>query len=148
MCDSCSPCPYDNPDCPAPGQPMGDGFHQSCYLAQRDRDNRELAAEAARPRLVKRGNKYELMVPANSDYHVEVVRSGSEPRDFRAPLYKRGEPDCLSCAEGMSRDECPESKRPCGHHCDCSWDQDECCWCGATFGEVGDPDYGVPKPRP
>lgn len=27
---------------------------------------------------------------------------------------------CLSCPEGMPEGECSESKRPCGHHCNCS----------------------------
>ena len=42
--------------------------------------------------------------------------------------------ECLTCEEDPSdaaKGECPESKRPCGHHCDCMWDQDQCCWCGA-----------------
>lgn len=56
---------------------------------------------------------------------------------------------CLSCAEEIPEGECPEcpnSKRPCGHHCDCSWVQDECCWCGAIFGDVDDPSFGRPRP--
>lgn len=52
---------------------------------------------------------------------------------------------CLSCGEDMPRNECPNSKRACGHHCDCSWEQDRCCWCGAVFGDVDDPDSGKPK---
>lgn len=51
---------------------------------------------------------------------------------------------CVSCGEGMPHNECPTSKRLCGHHCDCSWTQDICDWCGATFGDVDDPDFGVP----
>ncbi len=45
--------------------------------------------------------------------------------------------ECASCPEGMPRGECEESRRPCGHHCNCSWDQDICHWCGAEFGEDG-----------
>lgn len=33
--------------------------------------------------------------------------------------------------------ECPTSKRPCGHHCNCSWVHDSCHWCGVEFGEEG-----------
>lgn len=44
--------------------------------------------------------------------------------------------ECGSCGEdGTEINECPKSKRPCGHHCNCSWTQDACCWCGATFDE-------------
>lgn len=42
---------------------------------------------------------------------------------------------CSSCAEGMPKHECTNSKRSCGHHCNHSWEQDKCCWCGAEFGE-------------
>ncbi len=41
---------------------------------------------------------------------------------------------CTSCEEGLPKNECPNSKRPCGHHCNHSWNQDECCWCGQKFG--------------
>jgi hypothetical protein len=44
--------------------------------------------------------------------------------------------ECFSCGEGLKPGECPESRRECGHHCNHSWDQDQCCWCGAEFGEV------------
>lgn len=43
--------------------------------------------------------------------------------------------ECYSCGEHMPRDECPASERPCGHHCNHSWTQDVCDWCGAGFGE-------------
>lgn len=46
--------------------------------------------------------------------------------------------DCTSCAEGAPRGECPQSERPCGHHCNHSWSHDSCCWCGTAFGEDGD----------
>ena len=47
------------------------------------------------------------------------------------------DPVCSSCGmEGAEENECQKSKRGCGHHCNCSWTQDECCWCGAEFGEV------------
>jgi hypothetical protein len=32
-------------------------------------------------------------------------------------------------------DMCTKSKRFCGHHCNCSWEQDSCCWCGYEWGE-------------
>ena len=31
--------------------------------------------------------------------------------------------------------ECPNSQRPCGHHCNHSWSHDSCCWCGKEFSE-------------
>lgn len=43
--------------------------------------------------------------------------------------------ECLSCGEECEKNECPESKRECGHHCNHSWSHDECCWCGKEFGE-------------
>lgn len=42
--------------------------------------------------------------------------------------------DCTSCLEQFP-ERCPESKRSCGHHCNHSWDQDQCCWCLKEFGE-------------
>lgn len=54
------------------------------------------------------------------------------------------EDDCVSC--GMPPDQltCSRSKRPCGHHCNCSWTQDVCHWCGAEFGDVDEPGFGEP----
>jgi hypothetical protein len=45
--------------------------------------------------------------------------------------------DCVSCPEKMPLKECPKSLRPCGHHCNHSWEQDRCHWCGVEFGEDG-----------
>lgn len=46
--------------------------------------------------------------------------------------------DCSSCGEEVPTvNECQKSKRPCGHHCNHSWSQDECCWCGKTFEGEG-----------
>ncbi len=43
--------------------------------------------------------------------------------------------ECLGCE--MEEDErCPQSKRPCGHHCNHIWTHDECHWCGLK--EYGD----------
>jgi len=42
---------------------------------------------------------------------------------------------CASCDNEMPLNECPNSKRECGHHCNHSWTHDECCWCGKEFGE-------------
>lgn len=44
--------------------------------------------------------------------------------------------DCSSCWELMPINECPKSKRACGHHCNHSWSHDECDWCGKEFEEV------------
>lgn len=43
--------------------------------------------------------------------------------------------DCVSCGEEIAPQDCQNGKRPCGHHCNCSWTQDVCCWCGKEFGE-------------
>lgn len=48
--------------------------------------------------------------------------------------------ECLSCEQEMPRGECFASARSCGHHCNCSWTQDFCHWCGEEFGETS----GVP----
>jgi len=45
------------------------------------------------------------------------------------------DPVCTSCGEEMPKNECPHSQRPCGHHCNCAWVQDQCCWCGKEFGD-------------
>jgi hypothetical protein len=47
------------------------------------------------------------------------------------------ENECITCTEDppdARRGECPKSRRPCGHHCNCSWIQDACCWCGWEEG--------------
>jgi hypothetical protein len=47
-------------------------------------------------------------------------------------------PHCFSCTEGNPEGECPNSNLSCGHHCDCSWTQDICHYCGKEFGEEGE----------
>lgn len=44
-------------------------------------------------------------------------------------------PDCASCGDPVA-ESCPESKRPCMHHCNHSWTHDGCCWCGRVWGEA------------
>ena len=46
------------------------------------------------------------------------------------------EGECGSCGEGIPEQECPESKRPCGHHCNHVWTHDICDWCGTEFGDT------------
>jgi hypothetical protein len=47
--------------------------------------------------------------------------------------------DCATCGEGIApNSECPKSKRPCGHHCNHSWEQDHCHWCDQEIGEDHD----------
>lgn len=39
--------------------------------------------------------------------------------------------ECNTCSEPIFEDEkCPNSEKPCGHHCNHSWTHDHCCWCG------------------
>lgn len=66
-----------------------------------------------------------------------VYAAGGAVACIRAILGGVIVPECVSCGEGLPRGECPESKRPCGHHCNHSWSHDGCDWCGAMFGEVG-----------
>ena len=55
------------------------------------------------------------------------------------------DPECDTCTEPGSgiEGECPMSKRPCGHHCNCVWENDHCHWCDAEVNEDGDliPNY-------
>lgn len=55
--------------------------------------------------------------------------------DMRDRDFSIYDDDCSSCGEEMPLNECPKSKRACGHHCNHSWTADECCWCGKQFGE-------------
>lgn len=61
-----------------------------------------------------------------------------------SPLWHQPEPpiddECLTCTEDPEgteypKGECPGGRRPCGHHCNCSWIHDHCHWCNAEFGE-------------
>ena len=42
--------------------------------------------------------------------------------------------ECYSCGEGLPINDCSKSKKGCGHHCNCSWVHDSCCWCKLEFG--------------
>lgn len=58
--------------------------------------------------------------------------------------------DCLTCGEIADVEkECPGSKRPCGHHCNCIWIHDRCHWCRAHINDdgelVGDDGQVVPE---
>lgn len=68
---------------------------------------------------------------------------GACSRSATQPAGPDPAPKCFSCSEGVPRDACPKSKRPCGHHCDCSWEQDQCCWCGMEFGAGDDTETNV-----
>lgn len=62
--------------------------------------------------------------------------------------------ECLTCTEcGYPLNECPNSKRPCGRHCNCSWIHDHCHWCDKEFGSDEDElleslDFPTPEPEP
>lgn len=53
------------------------------------------------------------------------------------------EPNCGTCGEieahlvDPESEKCPQSKVPCGHHCNHSWTHDICCWCRGHWGEGG-----------
>ena len=47
---------------------------------------------------------------------------------------RRVNDECLSCSEDDD-EKCPNSRRPCGHHCNHSWTHDACDWCGKEWGE-------------
>jgi hypothetical protein len=47
--------------------------------------------------------------------------------------------ECLACGgDDELQDLCPESHRPCGHHCNHWSDGDECDWCGAPEADPED----------
>lgn len=76
--------------------------------------------------------------------HLILLVSQDELTDL--PEYREQRADfdaeCSSCTEDFA-EKCPKSERPCGHHCNHSWDQDQCCWCGKEFGETCDHGQGV-----
>jgi len=69
--------------------------------------------------------------------------------DIAASAHISGLPEdeCLTCTEGgIPEGECKKSLRPCGHHCNCSWSQDCCHWCGAELD--GDDVVSFPAEAP
>jgi len=56
-------------------------------------------------------------------------------KDANAVINDELDDECISCSEGLEQNECPQSKRVCGHHCNHSWSHDQCCWCNKEFGE-------------
>lgn len=54
---------------------------------------------------------------------------------FKAVNWEVALTPCGTCGEGPPEGECPQSKRPCGHHCNHVWDDGACHWCGKVFGE-------------
>ena len=40
---------------------------------------------------------------------------------------------CGEVGDADQEMQCPKSKRVCGHHCNCVWTHDDCCWCGKDF---------------
>jgi len=68
--------------------------------------------------------------------------NGSAPLTFSAVKQALAIPaeggECGTCGEGdFPQGECPESKRPCGHHCNHVWTHDQCDWCGKHFDAEG-----------
>ena len=42
--------------------------------------------------------------------------------------------ECDTCGEVEGVEgECANPKRVCGHHCNCMWTHDSCCWCAVRF---------------
>ena len=52
---------------------------------------------------------------------------------------------CTACCEDSPEDECSESERPCGHHCNHSWSHDQCCWCDKEWGEESQTIEAAPR---
>jgi hypothetical protein len=38
--------------------------------------------------------------------------------------------NCVSCVEAEPPGECPNAEHDCGHHCNHTWTDGRCCWCG------------------
>jgi hypothetical protein len=52
------------------------------------------------------------------------------------PIATMDEADCISCEQGeQGEDVCPDSPRPCRHHCNHSWSHELCCYCKREWGE-------------
>ena len=62
----------------------------------------------------------------HDDVLIEQADVGAQTDDGRGM--------CFACRENLPEGECPDSKRPCGHHSNESWDQDQCFWCGEAWG--------------
>lgn len=45
--------------------------------------------------------------------------------------------ECIGCGEEYPKNECPNSKRPCGHHCNHFDVSDNCHWCPAHIDDNG-----------
>lgn len=58
------------------------------------------------------------------------------------------EEKCYSCGEDQRLGECPKSKRACGHHCNCSWVNDLCHWCGKEFGAQSEEETTMTEKQP
>ena len=70
----------------------------------------------------------------------DYIRTEAErlPNGTAARFIAALDDECLTCSENDPRypkGECHKSERPCGHHCNCSWTQDTCHWCGIEIGE-------------
>jgi len=70
-----------------------------------------------------------------AEWIVDSIKQGLYSEESDDDLDPLG---CVSCGEDMPLNECTNSKRECGHHCNHSWEQDECCWCGKKFGEYNE----------
>jgi hypothetical protein len=64
-----------------------------------------------------------------------AVKADKNGKPQKQKAVYRPEPECNSCGEVVEDEKCAMSRRDCGHHCNCSWTQDKCCWCGMEFGE-------------
>ena len=58
-----------------------------------------------------------------------------KPSQKRLPKGIKRDDSCPSCDEELKKNDCSKSPLPCGHHCKCSWESDQCCYCGKEFGE-------------
>lgn len=79
----------------------------------------------------------DIVVPMKTLWFVLTWRWSK--KKFRRKMQEMDEKKfgrCTSCNDEVQGSvSCKESRRTCGHHCECSWLWDKCCWCGEEFGE-------------
>lgn len=85
-----------------------------------------------------------LAMEGRVGHEVRLYRPEDDPGTGGAvlgpPTWRPVVDSCSSCPDigGTAEiDLCPDSRSPCGHHCNHSWSHDVCDWCGTEWGEEG-----------
>ena len=105
------------------------------WLSEEGKEFQETIEAEIRQRIKETIKKY-VGKKIDDDVKQEMIKKIKEEMkkiDIKNPAAANAV--CSSGAEGIPKHECTNSNRACGHHCNHSWEQDKCCWCGAEFGE-------------